>query len=245
MRYAVLSDLHANLEAVTAVLKDAEKQGYDRAVTCGDIVGYGASPNEVVEILRDIDALVGVRGNHDKVATGVNDGDSFHEVARSAALWTRETLTPDNRAFLELLPQGPHDVGDFVLSHGSPLDEESYILMPEDAIDAFEGGDFTVAFFGHTHFTCAFTLTGDTLQAEMLAGNRERITLEPEARYLINPGSIGQPRDCNPKASYGILDTEERTFTARRVEYDVLGAQERIVSVGLPEVLAYRLGQGV
>jgi len=245
MRYLILSDLHSNIEAVSVVLDDARAQGYDRAVLLGDLVGYGGSPNEVIELLRGLDSPIGVRGNHDKVVTGVTEGGSFHEVARSAALWTREVLTRGNMAFLEALPRGPVDAGDFTISHGSPIDEETYILMPEDAFEAFEGAAFGVAFFGHTHFTCAFSRAGKRLGAALLSGDHQIVNMDRSARYLFNPGSIGQPRDCNPKASYGILDTDRNTFETRRVAYDVASAQARILSAGLPEVLAQRLGQGV
>src|SRR5262245_60833327 len=133
MRYLVLSDLHSNIEATRAVLEDAGRRGFDRAVCLGDIVGYGGSPNEVVDTLRALDPVAIIRGNHDKVATGIEDGEYFNDIARAAALWTRDMLTPLNRDYILGLPRGPVDAGGFLISHGTPVDEDAYILSELDA----------------------------------------------------------------------------------------------------------------
>jgi len=245
MRYLVLSDLHANLEALSAVLEDAGKRGYDRVVALGDLVGYGGNPNEVVETVRSLEPEAVVRGNHDKVVAGITEADHFNDVARAAALWTRTVMTPDNEQYLRALPEGPVVVGDMVLSHGSPADEEDYILSDLDAVHNLEAVDFALAFFGHTHFTCVFSLGADRLSMRVIKESDPPLHLVAGERYLVNPGSIGQPRDHNPKASYAIYDSAARTITFPRVDYDVDAAQRSITGAGLPGVLAQRLALGV
>src|SRR5262245_9349708 len=138
MRYLVLSDLHSNIEATRAVLDDAGRRGYDRAVCLGDIVGYGGSPNEVVDALRALEPVAVIRGNHDKVATGIEEGEYFNDIARAAALWTRDKLNPVNREYVLALPPGPVDAGGFLISHGTPVDEDAYILSEMDAAAVFD-----------------------------------------------------------------------------------------------------------
>ncbi|HEY3176683.1 MAG TPA: metallophosphoesterase family protein [Candidatus Polarisedimenticolia bacterium] len=245
MRYLILSDLHANLEAVSRVIEDARARGFDRVAVLGDIVGYGANPNEVIDLVRELRPDAMVRGNHDKAACGITNGETFNDVARTAVLWTRRALSPANLEYLKSLPAGPVDPGGFLIAHGSPLDEEDYILGELDASGALDNVDFELAFFGHSHFACYFMSSGGRPRLRMVGGDEHLMKLEPGARYLINSGSIGQPRDHNPKASYAIFDAEARTVEVRRVAYDVKGAQARIEAAGLPAVLAQRLALGV
>ncbi|HET6373082.1 MAG TPA: metallophosphoesterase family protein [Candidatus Polarisedimenticolia bacterium] len=245
MRTLVLSDLHSNLEAMSSVLADARRRGFDRSVVLGDIVGYGASPNEVVELVRALGPEFVVRGNHDKVACGITDGESFNDPAREAALWTREALTPDCLDYLQHLAQGPLDAGGFLISHGAPLDEEDYLLGYTDAEANFDQLGFDVALFGHTHFACLFELTGGRPRLMMLAGDEGSYTFRPGARYLVNPGSVGQPRDHNPNASYLVLDSDAARIEWHRVPYDIAEAQSKIADAGLPDVLWQRLSLGV
>lgn len=246
MRYLILSDLHANLEAVRAVLADARGRRYDRVLCLGDIVGYGPDPNEVVELLRAQSPYAVIRGNHDKVAAGIDDGEEFSEVALAAALWTRGTLSRESFRYLAGLPQGPLEVDGFLISHGTPLVEDDYLLCDEDAASVFDTMEFSIAFFGHTHFACAFFRCGEEeTQLQMLEGEECSFSVEPGVRYLINPGSIGQPRDQDPRAAYAIYDPGIRTVTVHRVAYDVLSAQERMRAERLPPALAQRLEFGV
>lgn len=246
MRYLILSDLHSNLEAVRCVLEDARRRGFDRAVCLGDIVGYGANPNEVVDLVRRMELMAVVRGNHDKVAAGVESGEQFSEIALEAALWTREVLSEENRHYLETLPMGPLEVDGFLISHGTPVEEDAYLLSEEDAGVIFDSLPFRLAFFGHSHFACAFHVgAGEPPQVELLAGEECVLKLDPQRRYLVNPGSIGQPRDHNPRTAYGIYDAGKETVTVHRVPYDVAGAQRKIADEGLPLPLAQRLEFGI
>jgi len=245
VRTLIISDLHANLHAVDAVLADARRRGYDRAVCLGDLVGYGAHPNEVIERVRDLAPWRMVRGNHDKAACGVTDGDAFNEVAREAILWTRQALSTANRDYLLGLPAGPLEAGGLLLSHGSPLDEEDYIMGDSDAVAVMAGLSDPLMLFGHTHFAGVFlALPGGPLRPVGL-GRGGIMRVPAGARALFNPGSIGQPRDRDPRACYAFHDEADNTFEVVRIAYDVEGAREAIVAAGLPAPLERRLALGI
>jgi len=244
MRYLVLSDIHANLEALEAVL--AEAAGFDRALVLGDVVGYGADPNAVVDRLRGIRDATFIRGNHDKVATGLESVTGFNHLARHAIEWTASALTPDNRDWVAALGHGPLDIDDLVeISHGSPCDEDTYIFDELDVRHAFTAARRPLSLFGHTHVPAAFCLSESKLQSVgQPRGTRFSLPLEPSSRYLVNCGAVGQPRDGDPRAAYGVVDTDARALTVMRVEYDVALTQAKILAAGLPEVLAHRLSIG-
>jgi predicted phosphodiesterase len=245
MRYLVISDIHSNREALEAVLADAAEQ-FEQIVCCGDLVGYGADPNRVVEWARGALALV-VRGNHDKTAAGIIADDWFNAAARAASGWTAQALTPENRKYLADLPKGPALAADFALVHGSPADEDEYVADPEEARQAFAYVERMVTFFGHTHLQGGFRLAVRRLGAVTgPGGGRDavRVILEPDTWYLINPGSAGQPRDHDPRAAYALYDTELREVEFRRIAYDIATTQQKIRAAGLPEVLAARLDAG-
>ncbi len=245
MRYLILTDIHANWEALEAVLADAEGS-YERVVCCGDIVGYCADPNRVTEWARNnVEAIV--RGNHDKAVFAPEILEWFNPVARSATLWTQRELTPANLDYLRALPKGPVPVGDFQIFHGSPFDEDDYIVSPGDALQLEGYLAAPVSFFGHSHLQGGFLLGRRAAQpiAPVGDGRREAVLeIADNAAYLINPGSVGQPRDSDPRAAYALYDTAERLVTYRRVDYDLAKAQQKIVQAGLPEVLALRLAIG-
>jgi len=245
VRTLILSDLHANVHATEAVLADARRRGYDRAVCLGDLVGYGANPNEVIDRIRDLAGCAFVRGNHDKAACEISDGSSFNEAAQEALAWTRAALTPDNRAWLRGLPEGPVDAGGLLLSHGSPQDEEAYILGETDAQEAMSSWTGPLALFGHTHFAGLFMAAPGGRPRALLLAQGGTVALPPGKRCLLNPGSIGQPRDHEPRASYALHDGSTSTVEIVRVAYDVRGARAAIVSAGLPRVLERRLALGV
>jgi diadenosine tetraphosphatase ApaH/serine/threonine PP2A family protein phosphatase len=250
VRILLISDIHANLEAMLACLEVLPP--YDLVANLGDIVGYGASPNEVTDRSRELGGLL-VRGNHDKVCSGVEGVEDFNPVAGLAALWTRETLTPENLAWLKELPQGPIPVTGLEaaqLVHGSPLDEDEYVITIRDALEPLETAAVPVTFFGHTHIQGGFFVEEDdwvTLRPDYADKKKTEsceITLKPGARYMINPGSVGQPRDADPRAAFAWFDSDESRLVFYRVPYDVPGAQRRIREAGLPERLAARLTEG-
>jgi diadenosine tetraphosphatase ApaH/serine/threonine PP2A family protein phosphatase len=244
MRHLVISDIHANLEALDAVLADAT--GFDRTLVLGDVIGYGADPNAVVERLRSLPDVTFIRGNHDKVGTGLESVNGFNHLARQAIQWTASTLTAENRAWVAALGRGPMEIDDLVeICHGSPFDEDAYIFDELDVRHAFTATTRRLCLFGHTHVPAAFAITGTTLTAVgPPRGTRFQLDLEPETRYLVNCGAVGQPRDADPRAAYGLVDTDLASLTVKRIEYDVALAQAKILTAGLPEVLAHRLAVG-
>jgi predicted phosphodiesterase len=251
VRYLIISDIHANLEAFRAVLSHAARKKRDGVLFLGDAVGYGAAPNQVIERLRMMGGLVkAVRGNHDRVVLDPELGAAFfNSHARRAATWTTEVLTPANLRYLEALPQGPRFIEDGLeICHGSPGDEDEYLFTETEAASAFAATPAQVAFFGHSHVPCMFELSTiddrKSLVGVLLRGSRVVIDLDPSRRYLINPGSVGQPRDRDPRASYGMYDSAAGRFTLYRVAYDVEAARRRIHSAGLPPILGDRLLHG-
>ena len=270
MRALILSDIHGNLEALNAVLAAAAP--YDVLWNLGDMVGYGASPNEVVNLMRD-KAQVNVRGNHDRVCCGLTSAMGFNPVARAAAMWTRQELTPENLAWLRETAQGPVvPAGQTAAScvHGSPLHEDQYILSLRDAWAPLQQMTSAITFFGHTHVQGGFSRQQDDwheakpqfqlrnepeswkidVGAEKRHPTDRRLTdrhlTDPHLtdRHLINPGSVGQPRDCDWRAAFAIYDSNTQELVYRRVPYDVTSAQGRILMAGLPERLAARLREG-
>jgi diadenosine tetraphosphatase ApaH/serine/threonine PP2A family protein phosphatase len=250
VRILILSDIHANLEALEACL--AAAPAYDRVWNLGDVVGYGANPNEVTDRSRQLGEFI-IRGNHDKACSGVTSLDDFNPVAGIAVLWTRQRLTPENLNFLHDLPAGPLSPMEGVQCvHGSPRDEDEYVLMRRDAYSMLGHADAPVTFFGHTHVQGGFWIDDEKnqeggLEPKYVSRNgRQELTIELDAtaRYMINPGSVGQPRDGDPRAAFAFYDTDQRTVTFHRVPYDIAAAQEKIFAAGLPERLAIRLEQG-
>jgi predicted phosphodiesterase len=246
VRYLILSDIHSNDEALGAVLGHVRRKKFQKVVLLGDFVGYGANPNNVIDRIRKLKReKIAIRGNHDKVVVGADSGELFNSIALYAARWTEEKLSPVNRKYLETLPIGPAIVDrDFAVCHGSPLDEDAYIVSDVDAYMNFRSGDWKVCFFGHSHIPSVFTLEKDAIRVEVVRGERTRLALDPKKRYLINPGSIGQPRDRNPQAAYAIFDSDERVVFFDRVDYDVDLAREKILRAGLPAMLGDRLPLG-
>ena len=244
MRYLVISDIHANLEAYETVMETARQLGWDRVVVLGDLVGYGGDPNAVVDRIRELTPYALIRGNHDKVGSGIESADGFNAVARSAIRWTYDTLTPANRQWLAALPAGPVDVdGKFEICHGTPFDEDAYVFDDLDALRALHASRRPLCLFGHTHVPAVFSLGNGELEGAAV-GRSGRITLDGDSSYLINCGAVGQPRDGDSRAAYGFYDTDTRTLTMARQAYDIAGAQAKIVAAGLPEVLAQRLALG-
>jgi predicted phosphodiesterase len=245
MKYLILSDIHSNHEALSAVLSHVQRKRWDKAVVLGDLVGYGANPNQAVDKVRGLRPLQAIRGNHDKVCSGIENGELFNRVALEAAMWTRRKLTQANLNWLRDLPEGPAVVdGAFAISHGTPIDEDAYIFGEIEALNVFRQTTFPLCFFGHSHFPVMFGLTPDAIHTVLSVAPSFRFKLRPGARYLVNPGSIGQPRDGNPLASFALFDSDTRSVTIHRVPYHVEQAQSKILEAGLPRPLADRLALG-
>ncbi len=243
MKYLILSDIHANLEALEATL--AEARDPDHVLVLGDLVGYGADPNAVVERVRAFPSATFIRGNHDKVGSGLESVRSFNHLARQAIEWTASTLTPENRDWLAALPQGPIHIDETVeICHGAPFDEDLYIVDDLDARHAFRAMQRPLCVFGHTHVPAAFRFTRDLESVGPPRGDRFELQLESGIQYLVNCGAVGQPRDGDARAAFGWLDTDAQTLAVIRVQYDLATAQNKILTAGLPDVLARRLGVG-
>jgi diadenosine tetraphosphatase ApaH/serine/threonine PP2A family protein phosphatase len=245
MRYLILSDIHANIDAFETVLEHAAG-AWDKVLVLGDLVGYGAEPNAVVDRVKELAPEAVIRGNHDKAACGIDDGSQFNHVARLAALWTGSQLTPENLDYIRGLPMGPLQIDDLAeICHGTPFDEDHYVFDGNDAAMALRSASRPLCLFGHTHLPAEFKVIEGTLEGYALDPDHDVvIPLQRGGRYLINVGSIGQPRDGDPRAGYGVLDDETREVRAFRVPYPVEKAQQRILSAGLPASLANRLALG-
>lgn len=244
MRTAVIADIHANLEALTAVLGRIKTLKADETVCLGDMVGYNANPNETLDILRS-EKVKCILGNHDTCAAGMEEPDNFNSLARAAVLWTRAQLTEENRRFLVSLPREER-IRDFFMFHGSIHDTNRYILYRDDAVDAFRSlavlpGPLSIGFFGHTHVRTVLIDRQGILSTSL---SHEDLELFSDKRYLINPGSVGQPRDGDPWAAFLVYDDQDHRVTFHRVEYDIRLCQEKIIRAGLPPQLAERLERG-
>lgn len=232
MRVAILSDIHSNLQALAKALSIIDRSRIDEIYCLGDIVGYGANPNECIALIRDR-AKYCTLGNHDLASLDIAHASYFTKPGRTAAEWTHKILTPDNMKFLASLPYTV-ETEHFTLAHASPLEPENweYVLSLQIARKQFGAFTTQLCFIGHTHVP---SVCGENLRT---------FSFKKNMRFLINVGSIGQPRDGNPQTSFGIFDTENWSFQNIRSDYDIQGASNAILERGLPSVLASRLFQG-
>jgi predicted phosphodiesterase len=243
MRIALLSDVHANREALVAVERRLRELEVDSTLFLGDAVGYNADPEFCVGRISELAAAV-VRGNHDKAVASRRNLEWFNEVARAAVLWTRAALSRESLAWLQGLPEGPLPVfGRLLICHGSPVDEDLYITRLRDVEAGFrymrdQHPEAMVCFFGHTHVPLIVEEGGEAMEPP------ESFHLEAGRRYLINPGSVGQPRDRDPRASFGMLDQEAMVYHHFRLDYPLEITQQKIRAAGLPAMLAERLALG-
>ncbi|MFL6539438.1 MAG: metallophosphoesterase family protein [Chthoniobacterales bacterium] len=239
MRFAIISDLHANLEATNAVLEDAHAKECTHFVCLGDLVGYNANPHECVEIVRNMDCPV-VKGNHDEQACLNFSSRDFNDLAERAIEWTRANVTEEDKEWLADLKM-VRQVRDFTIVHAT-LDtpnEWGYVFNNLDAVASFTYQHTTLCFFGHTHVAGAFVRDGGVKRVKT-----EQLMIEPGKKYFINTGSVGQPRDGDPRAAYCIYHTDREVVEQRRIKYDLATAQKKIISAGLPRLLAERLELG-
>jgi predicted phosphodiesterase len=246
MRYLVFTDIHGNLEAFHAVLKFIHKKKIDYYLCLGDLVGYGASPNEVIQRLLTLRPLSIIRGNHDKAVSGLDSVQTFNPIAASAIHWTTAHITKKNFDFLYRLPKSPEIVHDTItICQLQQATSDATAQHEFDAAEAFSYLPTPVCFFGHTHFPFVYTEKDGNVEGTFLEGNSNEIKLEKGTRYLINPGSVGQPRDRNARAAFAIYDSDARTVKFSRVEYDIAEAKKKILDEKLPSALAERLSLGI
>ena len=239
MKYGILGDIHANMEALEAVLEAMDQSGVQRHVSVGDLVGYGANPCEVIARVRGLNAVV-VAGNHDFAAIDRLNIDFFNTFARESALWTRATLSDDDKAYLRSLKLVEY-VDTFTVAHSTVHSPElfEYIQTSYDAHLSFEQQRTPLSFVGHSHVPVNF------FKRRSVSFNMDpEVRLEDAAKAMINVGSIGQPRDENPDAVCAVYDSDEKAVRLKRVKYDVEKAARKILAAGLPEILAERLRYG-
>lgn len=242
MRYGVISDIHSNLEAMEAVMHAMSGKSIDAYLFLGDIVGYGADPRETIRAVRSLDPCMCVAGNHDRGATGLLDPENFNEYAKEAILWTRNTLKQGDIDYLNSL-RLLHEEKDFTLVHGSLEEpaEFNYVLEKDDARLTIQRMQTRLCFVGHSHKAGTFYSDGVTVA---YTADR-KIKLEGRNKYVVNAGSVGQPRDGDARAAFIVYDTKEDTIEIHRIGYDIESAGRKILKAGLPEISALRLSQGV
>jgi len=239
MKFAILADIHGNLEALQAVLEDARKQGCTHYACIGDVVGYGANPKECLDIIRSM-GMPCVKGNHDEYCSIEEDAEGFNPLAAEAVMWTRQQLSEEDRQWLRDL-RYVRMVTNFTIVHAT-LDAPQrwgYVFDKLAAAASFPYQNTPVCFFGHTHVPVAFVR-----DSMVRGGTYSKFKIEPGKKYFINVGAVGQPRDGNPKAAYVVYDVDEGTVELRRLDYDIATAQKKIRAAGLPERLAERLAYG-
>ena len=245
MRYLVFSDIHSNQEAFEKFLGQKKVKNVDKTLFLGDLVGYGPNPDEVISQFRELPNLRAVRGNHDKVIADLESSSLFNPAAAFSAEWSKLKIAPANYQYLKKLPKGPQVVDRFItICHGSTFDEDYYVFSQFEASESFKFMETSIGFFGHTHFPIIYYMRNEKLDIVPLSENT-RIKLDANTRYLINPGSIGQPRDKNPSSSFIIFDSTKMEISFNRFAYEVGRTQKKIREAGLPELLASRLEAGV
>lgn len=237
MQVLLLSDIHANLEALQSALRQTS---FDALWVLGDLVGYGADPDAVVETVQDLNPEIIIRGNHDKVCSGLESAEDFSPLARRSAQWTYDHIRPEVRRYLQELPAGPVKVDDYLLCHGSPADEDEYLLSSTQITPLMELFDGKVCFFGHTHVPVVYVTNRDRVHGMRVRDSRKLI-LDPCCKYFINPGSVGQPRDGDSRGCMILLDPKRNELQFIKFDYPIDEAAAKIREAGLPRALADRL----
>jgi len=245
MKYLVFSDIHSNLEAFEKLISHKVFKEADKHLFLGDLVGYGADPNDTISLFKTIQNLYCIRGNHDKVISDIESSSLFNPVAAFSAEWSKVQLSEENRLYLKNFKKGPMIVDHFItICHGSTFDEDYYVFSVFEAVESFKFMKTSIGFFGHTHFPVVYLQRNNKISVIPL-NNSKKIKLDPNTKYLINPGSIGQPRDKNPASGFILYDSDKREIRFYRYDYNVKKTQKKIRNAGLPELLASRLESGV
>jgi putative phosphoesterase len=245
MKYLIFSDIHSNLEAFEKMLSLKKVQEVDKLLFLGDLVGYGADPDKTIDLYKELKDTYAIRGNHDKVISELESSSLFNPVAAFSAEWSKLHINKDNMQLLLNLKKGPQVVDRFItICHGSTFDEDYYVFSMFEAVESIKFMQTSIGFFGHTHFPIIYLLRNEKIDVVPL-NNNTKIKLDPNTRYLINPGSIGQPRDKNPNPSFVIFDSTKREIQFIRFTYNIKKAQKKIRDAGLPEILASRLESGI
>ncbi len=242
MKLAVISDIHSNIHALAAVLEEIEGREAEKIFALGDLVGYNAYPRETLELIKKRE-LVSIMGNHDVVCSGLENPIWFNTAAREVALWTHKMLSDGHRSYLRDIPNEKMVADRVYAVHGSPMSRDDYIMDLMDALNNFQhlpDASIRICLFGHTHIPAIFSDRGPS-HSTAYAGKH---SLSAYNRYFINPGSVGQPRDGDSRASFALLDTEEPAVEIVRVEYDVDSAMKAVLRAGLPQFFADRLQVG-
>ena len=247
MRYLIISDIHSNIEALDACIQRAKLAGYDTVLSCGDIVGYGPNPMEAIDVIKSLDAVT-IRGNHDRVASGLDEPTHFNPYAKRAIYWTRAVLPESYREYLKGLPVGPLSITpEAQMVHGAITDEDDYIFTEADAGENFRLTEKNLTFFGHSHFPVVFLSdeTGNATFARSYEFDEFiAVNCDSHAKLFINAGSVGQPRDGDPRASFAIWDQGRARMEFYRVEYDIELTQKKMREARLPLHLVQRLAHG-
>jgi len=242
VKYALITDIHGNLAALEQVLKKVDSEHCDKIICLGDVVGYGPFPNEcLAQVKKRVDGVI--VGNHDAAAIAMTDTSDFNENAKKALIWTRRQLTPENRDYVRTFST-TWDENGALFVHASPKEPTlwHYILTDKDVMDASLFFDHRVCFFGHTHYPIAYYF--DPLLPDFTFLRESTIVFKDQGRYLVNVGSVGQPRDRNPQAAFGLFDTAEGTYRHVRVDYDIKKTQAAMEMQRLPRFLIQRLQSG-
>ena len=247
MRYLILTDIHSNVEALEACIQRAKQAGYDAVLCCGDLVGYGPDPVEAIDLIRGLNPTC-IRGNHDRVASGLDEPTNFNMHAREAIYWTRAALPDSYREYLAELPVGPLEITDeSQLVHGAVTDEDDYIFNEAEADMNLLLTHKNITFFGHSHFPVVFTSNAQGRAVVAPTYEFDEFTAaqcDPHMKLFVNPGSVGQPRDGDPRACFAIWDRDRTRVEFYRVEYDLERTQAKMREVGLPVYLIDRLARG-
>lgn len=245
MRYLIFSDIHSNLEAFEALLECPPVKEADKYLFLGDLVGYGANPNKTIDGFKKLKNIYSIRGNHDKVIANLESSSLFNPVAAFSAEWSKLQIVDDNQVFLKQLKKGPEVVDHFItICHGSTFDEDYYVFSMFEAVESFKFMETSIGFFGHTHFPVIYLLRNEKIDIVPLT-QETKVKLDPNTRYLVNPGSIGQPRDKNPNPSFILFDSNKKELHFKRFTYNIKETQRKIREAGLPEILASRLESGI